>query len=240
MKKQFKILSVLVALLATFSFSSIMVQALPINQQFINNNRSYRSLRPIGIVIHGTCNEGATAQNNRDYFNRVYVGASAHYFVDWNGVIQIIPGNEQAWHAGGYANRNYLSIEMCNPRSGNIEQFNEGYKNTVELAASICKSNGWNSANNIFSHKYISDTYRQTDHQDPYSFLIQYGKSWNTLCQDIQNAINGQSINITSPKEESKQVNTKPIVGFTYANNAKVEGDFLYARDSEGNVIPGR
>ncbi|SHJ99853.1 N-acetylmuramoyl-L-alanine amidase [Clostridium cavendishii DSM 21758] len=240
MKKQFKILSLLVALVATFSFSSIMVQAVPVNQQLINNNRSYRSLNPIGIIIHDTCNAGATAQNNRDYFNRVYVGASAHYFVDWNGVIQTIPSNEQAWHAGGYANRNYLSIEMCNPKNGDQEAFEEVYKNTVELAAQICKEHGWNANANIYSHKYISDAYHQTDHQDPYAFLSQYGKSWSQLCNDIQRAINGQSINITSPKEESKPVDVKPSNGFTYANNAQIVNDLFYTRNENGDVVPGR
>ncbi|SHJ25653.1 N-acetylmuramoyl-L-alanine amidase [Clostridium cavendishii DSM 21758] len=239
MKRQFKILLSLVALIVTFFISDINVQAMSIKQEFINNNRSYRSLKPIGIVIHDTCNEGATAKNNRDYFNRVYVGASAHYFVDWNEVIQTIPSNEQAWHAGGYANRNYISIEMCNPKSGNIEQFNNVYIKTVELAAQICKANGWNVRDNVFSHKYISDTYKQTDHQDPYAFLAKYNKSWDKLCEDIQKAIEGGNIESIYPKDiniQSEDIHNS----FTHPNNAQIKNDFFYIRDENGNVIPNR
>lgn len=241
MKRQFKILSFMVALVAAFSFAPINVQAVSINQQLINNNRSYQVLSPQGITIHDTSNPGATAQNNRDYFNRVYVGASAHYFVDWNNVIQTVPNDEVGWHAGYTGNHRYLSIEMCTPKNGDQEAFNIVYKNTVELAAQLCKQYGWNANDNIFSHKYLADTYRETDHQDPYRFLSQYGKSWGELCSDIQKAINGQSIEVIAPVQTSDPVEVpKATNGFTYANNAKVAGDDLYIRDESGTKIQGR
>lgn len=167
----------------------IAANAIPVDQQFINQNRSYRELAPQGLVIHDTCDEGGTAQNNRDYFNRVYVGSSAHYFIDWKGIIQCVPESEQAWHAGPFANYRYLSIEMCNPSGYNLEQFNQVYKNTVSLAVDLCLKYNWN-ANNIFSHKYISNTYKQTDHEDPNAFLEKYGKSWDTLVNDITATLN--------------------------------------------------
>lgn len=172
------------------------VQALTVSQQYINQNRSYQSLQPQGLVIHDTDNAGATAQNNRDYFNRVYAAASAHYFVDWNNVIQTIPESEVAWHAGPTANHRYLSLEMCEPYGHNVAQFNSMYQKTVELAADICKRHGWN-ASNIVSHYWVSMTFRETDHEDPIQFLKDYGKSWDTLVSDIQKAINGQSVSTT-------------------------------------------
>ena len=221
MKIKRKIISMMmaVALSVTAFLMPTVAQAISIDQQYINNNRSHQSLSPTGIVIHDTCDEGGTAQNNRDYFNRVYVASSAHYFVDWTKVIQTVPNTEVAWHAGSTANHRYLSIEMCNPRSGNQAQFNTVYKNTVELAAQLCKQYGW-SANNIVSHSYISSTYKQTDHEDPIAFLRQYGKSWSGLISDIQKAINGQTI---TAKEEPLQ-----------SGYGIVESDVLNVRSGRG------
>lgn len=231
-------LALMAALIAAISFSPIQVQALTISQQPIANNRSHQALNPVGLVIHDTDNPGATAQNNRDYFSRVYVAASAHYFVDWNNIIQTIPENEVAWHAGPTANHRYLSIEMCEPKGHNQEEFNRVYQETVELAADICNRYGW-SASNIFSHYWCSMTFRETDHEDPIAFLKEYGKSWNDLVNDIQKAISGQGtvpIPVFNSDTSTKTDNLK----FSYPNNAKIAGDDLYIRDENGNRIQGR
>lgn len=211
-----KTTSVLLAAAITAAFLlPTNVQAAEVQQQYIHNNRSYQALNPIGLTIHDTDNEGATAQNNRDYFNRVYVGASAHYFVDWNNIIQTVPNSEKAWHAGPTANRRYLSIEMCEPRNHNQEQFNTMYQNTVELAADLCKQYNWN-ASNINSHAWCSATFRETDHEDPIEFLKDYGKSWDILLNDIQRAINGQTVTIPStpaPDEKSDVQRAAEFVG---------------------------
>ncbi|WP_238886387.1 N-acetylmuramoyl-L-alanine amidase family protein [Clostridium sp. YIM B02551] len=231
------------AFISSFFILPTNVQAVTVNEQFIQNNRSYQKLNPIGLVIHDTADPGATAQNEHDYFNRVYVGANAHYFVDWNGAIQFVPESEVGWHAGYTANHRYLSIEMCVPYASQ-EQFDLVYKNTVELAAQLCKKYGWNTNDNVFSHKYISDTYKETDHQDPYSYLTQYGKSWPQLLNDIQIAIDGNRTQIQNPiVQPSKPVvatQSSNLAGFSYANNAKVVGDDLYIRDENGVSIPGR
>lgn len=235
--------SLIAALVAAISFSSVSVKALTVSQQPILNNRSHQTLNAVGLVIHDTDNPGATAQNNRDYFNRVYVAASAHYFVDWNTAIQTIPENEVAWHAGPTANHRYLSIEMCEPKGHDIVQFSQVYNRTVELAADICKRYGWN-ASQIFSHYWCSVTFKETDHEDPIAFLREYGKSWNNLVNDIQIAINGHQESAPTYQSNAQSntvVNTNANVGkFTYANNAKVVGDDLYIRDENGNRIPGR
>ncbi|MDP4144478.1 MAG: N-acetylmuramoyl-L-alanine amidase [Bacillota bacterium] len=184
------------------------VQAAVVQQQYINNNRSHQALNPIGLVIHDTDNEGATAQNNRDYFNRVYVAASAHYFVDWNTDIETIPENEVAWHAGPTANHRYLSIEMCMPYGHDTDKFNKVYENTVQLAADMCKRYGW-STQDIRSHYWVSETFHETDHEDPIAYLGEYGKSWDMLLNDIQKTINGQSVSVAvAPMAQSATVNS--------------------------------
>lgn len=89
------------------------------------NPSNYRKGRefPINwICLHFTANNGDTAQNNADYFAREVVEASAHYFVDPNGVVQSVKDSDTAWHCGrerggsyynDCRNANSIGIEMC-------------------------------------------------------------------------------------------------------------------------------
>ncbi|MEC0721334.1 N-acetylmuramoyl-L-alanine amidase [Bacillus haynesii] len=56
-----------------------------------------------GIVIHWTATPGASALNERNYFNGTCIAdkryASSHYFVDRKEAQLIIPENEVAYHA---------------------------------------------------------------------------------------------------------------------------------------------
>lgn len=80
------------------------------------------------IVIHYTANNGDTAAGNANYFRTSYRGASAHYFVDETGVVQVVRDQDIAWHcgdtqkyirAGGASfkgkclNVNSIGVEMC-------------------------------------------------------------------------------------------------------------------------------
>ena len=224
LKKKMIPLLLTVAISVTAFLIPVNVQAITVSQQYINQNRSYQSLQPQGLVIHDTDNAGATAQNNRDYFNRIYASASAHCFVDWNNVIQTIPENEVAWHAGYTANHRYLSIEMCEPANHNVAQFNTMYQKAVELSADICKRYGW-SANNIVSHYWCSITFGETDHEDPIAFLKDYGKSWDILLSDIQKAINGESVSVTT--------NTIPSINSNNATDYSRYGSFVGGRCGE-------
>lgn len=99
------------------------------------------------IVIHWTANEssGATAMNHYRYFQNNKVGASAHYFVDNDNIIQIVGDSTVAYAVGGNqgygvalngcANYNSISIEMC---------VNNGYSqkmlfNTIELVKELLR-----------------------------------------------------------------------------------------------------
>lgn len=59
----------------------------------------------LAVVIHWTANPGATAKQNRDFFENKKTGmsgyASAHYIIDQNGIIvAAVPENEVAYHCG--------------------------------------------------------------------------------------------------------------------------------------------
>lgn len=99
------------------------------------------------IVVHDTGNpsKGANALNHQKYFGAGNRNASAHYFTDDEGIVQIIGDTFSAWHCGDtwakhratrkdVFNRNSLSIEMCINADGD---YGKMYKNTVELVKNL-------------------------------------------------------------------------------------------------------
>jgi N-acetylmuramoyl-L-alanine amidase len=161
-----------------------------VDEQLLTINRPKTSLKPQGFVIHSTDTPRATAQNEYNYFNSGYRGASAHYFIDSTSIVRTVPENEVAWHAGQTANSKYLSAEMCE-----TEPFEEVWKRTVWLVADACVRYGWSTGPNVWSHRGISNLYHETNHTDPIDFLKRNGKTWDDLLtaidQEIENIKNG-------------------------------------------------
>ena len=95
-----------------------------IKQQFIPESRTKQrpgyAMTPQYITIHSTGNPKSTAQNEANYvcYNSDRQ-ASYHYVVDGSQIIQVLPVNEVAWHAGdggsGTGNRKSVAIEICEP-----------------------------------------------------------------------------------------------------------------------------
>lgn len=104
-----------------------------------NNGRKY-------IVIHYTGNWRDKSMSNGNYFKSINRGASAHYFVDAENVVQVVSDNDTAWAVGrNYGsnnlfgrctNSNSISIEMCST-DGKISDGT--YRNTVELTKTLMK-----------------------------------------------------------------------------------------------------
>lgn len=97
-----------------------------INHIPMGNRRSGNKLKPRHITVHSTGNPKSTARSERAWLtNPSNKGKFAgwHLCVDDQEVIEAIPLDEVAWHAGdggmGEGNRNSLSIEFC--ESGNRE-----------------------------------------------------------------------------------------------------------------------
>ena len=76
-----------------------------IKQQIIPRNRKTQrpgiAMTPQFITIHSTGNPSSTAQNEADYVCKNSVRqASFHFVCDEKQIIQVLPTNEIAWHAG--------------------------------------------------------------------------------------------------------------------------------------------
>ena len=130
-----------------------MSQGAPyIDVQLLTPNEYSRPQLPLNgadyIAIHYTANPGATAQNNRDYFENLSISheakVSSHFVVGLEGeVIQCIPTSEMSY-ATNSRNVDSISIECCHKDdTGVFEQ--ETYDSVVKLAAWLCARFGLTS-----------------------------------------------------------------------------------------------
>ena len=90
------------------------------------------------IVIHNTANEESTARNERDYLTNPNNTSSTSFniVVDDKEIIEAIPANEMAFHAGDReGNQKGIGIELC--ESGDFEKTKA---NAAKLVAYLMKT----------------------------------------------------------------------------------------------------
>lgn len=123
----------------------------------IRYNYSSRSgVKPKYIVVHDTGNSAPTANaiNHYKYFNGGDRQASAHFFVDENGIVETVEVNLSAWHCGdgrgkyGITNSNSIGVEMCINSGANFEKTKE---HTINLIKFLMASYGI-SKDNVVRH----------------------------------------------------------------------------------------
>ena len=112
------------------------------------------------IVVHNTAND-ASAANEVAYMISNNNEVSFHYAVDDKQIVQGIPENRNAWHAGdggsGKGNRYGLSIEICYSKSGG-SRFIEAEKLAAKFIASKLKEKGW-GIDKVTKHQDYSGKY---------------------------------------------------------------------------------
>lgn len=151
-------------------------------------SRPQKRLRRInGIVIHYTANPGASAENNRSYFEGLATtketSASSHYIIGLEGeIIQCIPLTEISY-ASNSRNFDTVSIECCHPdKTG---KFNEKtYASLVSLTAALCKEFRLNE-------KDIIRHYDVTGKLCPLYF-VKHEDAWEKFKSDVMAEVNQQ------------------------------------------------
>lgn len=102
------------------------------------------TLNPRYITIHETAND-ASAENEISYMQGNFQQVSFHFAVDDKQVIQGLPLDRNAWHAGdgnnGTGNRESVSIEICYSKSGGVK-YELARENAIELAAQLLQGYG--------------------------------------------------------------------------------------------------
>lgn len=169
-------------------------------QKYIPINTQRRSGQKLGSVLyitaHDTANDGATAQENVDYYIKSCndLQASAHAFVDDLGVIECVPLDEKAWHvrynAGiapnlppTLANDHSIGIELCYTTRGNFDAL-RAYENYVTYIAGLMKTYNL-KITDLVAHGTLDPTRRT----DPFNALGKLGKTWDNLISDIGRAL---------------------------------------------------
>lgn len=132
------------------------------------------------IVIHYTANPGATAEQNRNYFEGLkdskITKASSHFIVGLEGeIVQCVPTWEVAY-ASNNRNGDTVSIECCHPdKSG---KFNEKtWKSMTELSAWLCRKFG-------LTEKDLLRHYDVTEKICP-KYFVDYPGKWEEFRADV-------------------------------------------------------
>ncbi|MGN0406352.1 MAG: N-acetylmuramoyl-L-alanine amidase family protein [Bariatricus sp.] len=137
-----------------------------------------------GIVIHYTANPGATAMQNRDYFEGLkdthITKASSHFIVGLEGeIVQCVPTWEVAY-ASNSRNIDTVSIECCHPDESG--EFNEKtYRSMVQLTAWLCEKFGLDE-NDVIRH------YDVTGKICP-KYFVENEAAWEQFKDDVKTAL---------------------------------------------------
>lgn len=132
------------------------------------------------IAIHYTANPGASAIDNRNYFENLSqtheTKVSSHFVVGLEGeVIQCIPTSEMSY-ATNSRNIDTLSIECCHPDETGV--FNDAtYDSVVKLTAWLCTRFGL-TAEEVIRH------YDVTGKECP-KYYVDYPEAWQQMKEDI-------------------------------------------------------
>lgn len=133
------------------------------------------------VVVHYVGNPDTTAQNNRDYFNKLTTDVSSHFVVGLDGeIIQCVPLYEKS-AASNERNKDSISIEVCHPDS--TGKFNEEtYNSLVKLTAWLCDE---------FSLDYSSILrhYDITGKQCP-KYYVENPDKWDKFLEDVEDFMN--------------------------------------------------
>lgn len=141
------------------------------------------------LVIHSTANPGATDEAHFTWLDGARRHGWAHYYLDWDSISQLVPEGFVAPAQGPTANRDSISIEICEGTTR--EQFDEAWKRAVWLAADILHRYAW-SIDAMVSHADISRLYpRETDHTDPIPYFARWGRTWDQFRADVAAALEG-------------------------------------------------
>lgn len=117
------------------------------------------SMTPTRIVVHNTAND-ASANNEISYMRSNNNETSFHFAVDDKEVVQGIPLNRNAWHAGdshGKGNMEGIAIEICYSKSGG-DRFIKAEQNAAKFIAQLLKERGW-GIDKVTKHQDYSGKY---------------------------------------------------------------------------------
>ena len=157
------------------------------------------------IVVHNTAND-ASANNEISYMKSNNNKVSYHYAVDDVEIVQGIPENRNAWHAGdggsGQGNRKGIAIEICYSKSGG-DRFNKAEENAAEFIASKLKEKGW-GIDKVKKHQDFANKY--CPHR-----TLDYG--WERFLNKVRNYLGEEQVNTDTSSKDLNTIADEVIAG---------------------------
>ena len=187
------------------------------------------SMKPEGITVHNTANK-ASAKNEIDYMKNNNKETSYHYAIDDIEIVQGIPEDRNAWHAGdgnGTGNRKTIGIEICYS-TGDKAKFEKAQKNAAEFVAYKLKEYGWD-VDKVYTHKHWSGKHC------PHRTLDEYG--WDYFISLVNKYLTPEVKEMYRIRKAWSDAKSQ-IGAYTNLDNAKKackEGYHVF--DSKGNIV---
>lgn len=164
-------------------------------------------MNPTRIVVHNTYND-APAKNEIAYMIRNNNEVSFHFAVDDQEVVQGIPLNRNAWHAGdgasGKGNREGIAIEICYSKSGG-ERFVNAEKRAAKFIAQLLKERNWD----------IDKVTKHQDYSNKYCPHRTLDMGWERFLNMIKAEIGTAS---SSPSKKSNETIVQEVINGAWGN----------------------
>lgn len=192
-----------------------------------NTNRTISNNRKIEYLVMHYVGAVSTARNNASYFKNTYRGASAHYFVDDNEVVQVVEDKDIAWHCGndvyysGARNSNSLSIEMCcyKMSNGNLNITADTEARAVELAKELIKKYNI-PIENVVRHYDVT-------HKNCPAPFVKDEERWNNFKKKLQGEdVEEETTTDTDSDYEKRVKNWQDTMNLDYDSGLVIDGSF--------------
>lgn len=216
-------------------------------QHYLTQNPCYQSGRtivPKGVMVHSL----GVAQPKPDVFIRLWDTPTAdvcvHALVSREGVMQLLPWEHRAWHAGvgksgTSANNTHISFEICEPAghtyaggtmvgydsAKNAAYFADVYGKAVALTAMLCTKYGLDPLRDVLCH---SEGYQKgvaSNHADVMQWFPKHEKSMDIFRTDVKAMMNGKEDDEMT-QQEFDTMFSKAMAAYTAAAAAKPASDW--------------
>ena len=170
------------------------------------------SMTPTRIVVHNTAND-ASANNEIKYMISNNNEVSFHYAVDDKEVVQGIPTNRNAWHAGdgnGTGNRKGIAVEICYSKSGG-DRFIKAEQNAAKFIASLLKEKDWG----------IDKVTKHQDYSGKYCPHRTLDMGWERFLNMIRSELGQATVPVTNGSSSSNTSNITGDITYQSYDNVK-------------------
>lgn len=179
----------------------IIVDFMTNNDCFIQGR--YMDESALRIMVHSTGCQATPATMWHDRWDKPKFYTAVHAFLDDKDICQLLPWTMRGWHAGGSANNNHISFEICEPRGTNRlmnkEYFNLVYPRAVGFVVYLCQKYNIPSWY-IISHAEGHDRGWACNHGDVGHWFPLHGKSMDIFREDVRRILGERKPVITHYK----------------------------------------